>query len=154
MVSKLCSFQIRQYDNSRTGQGQYSSCIHDYFCYHCGGLYTPPGFPGGLRADSGRTPSDPTYPEFWIFGSGMAGIVQWLSGACLSDGLVRWTFPVDSPAGISPNQQGNPLESPTESSRKSNGQQWKVQWKVQRTALESPMEPNRQWADQLTYYYY
>ena len=29
-----------------------------------------------FRADSGRTPSDLTYPECQIFGSGMAGIVR------------------------------------------------------------------------------
>jgi len=33
-----------------------------------------------FRADSRRTPSDSTYPECQFFGSGMAGIVRWLSG--------------------------------------------------------------------------
>ena len=47
-------------------------------------------------ADSGRTPTDSTYPECQIFGSGIAGIVQWLSGDFLvhahRTGWVRRTF--------------------------------------------------------------
>jgi len=77
-----------------------------------------------FRPDSGRTPSDSTYPECQIFGSGMAGIVQWLSGdfpvhVCRtgeSDGL-----PAGLSVGLSPNQQSNSTrndrtaaESPTE----------------------------------------
>ena len=64
-------------------------------------------FPPLFRADSARTPTDSTYPECQFFGSGVAGIFQWLSGdfpvqvrrTGESDGLSNGLS-----AGISPNQ--------------------------------------------------
>ena len=60
------------------------------------GLYTAPGFPGGLQADSIRLDLS---RMLIFFSSGMAGIVQWLSGdfpvhTCQtseSDRVFQWT---------------------------------------------------------------
>ena len=93
-----------------------------------GGLYTTPLFPSRLCLDSVGLDLS-RMPIFWLWNCWNCLVtVWWLSSACLSDYWVQWTFLADSPAGISPNQQANPLEI--------TGQQRKVQ----QTAAESPTD--------------
>ena len=92
------------------------------------GLYTPPPFPGGLRADSDGLNLS-RMPIFWLWNCWNCPVTfRWLSGACSPDWLSPTDFPADWPLEYHQTSCHIPLEM--------TGQQWKVQRKsggLQRT---------------------
>ena len=99
----------------------------------CRGLYTPPPFPGGLRADSDGLDLS-RMPNFWLWNGWNCPVTfRWLSGACLPD----WSSPTDFPTDWLPEYHQASNEIPPEMTR----QQQKVQQKsgrLQRTLSRQP----------------
>ena len=112
--------------------------LHAFLCT-LGGLYTPPPFPGGLRADSDGLDLS-RMPNFWLWNCWNCPVTfRWLSGACSPDWLSPTDFPADWPLEYHQTSCHIPLEM--------TGQQRKVQWK----SSGSPADSNGHQADSFPY---